>query len=130
MSLVIIYSNANDGVSMCVPTGELDIQKVQQKDTPSGSIIVDSAMLPQGDDAKFFDAWELNGTTVTVNLEKAKAFKLAQYNAAAVQEAQKRQLNTLAAIDNTVSDADFATRLTAGRAAIAAATTTAELAAI
>ena len=130
MSLVIIYSNANGGVSMCVPTGEMDIQKVQVKDTPSGSIILDSAMLPQGDDALFFDAWELNGTTVTVNLDKAKAFKLSQYNAAAVAEAQKRQLNTLAGLENTPDDATFVAKLKADRAAIAGATSTADLAAI
>ena len=130
MSLVIIYSNANGGVSMCIPTGELDIQKVQVKDTPSGSIILDTAMLPQGDDALFFDAWELNGTTVTVNLDKAKAFKLSQYNANAVAEAQKRQLNTLAGLENTSDDATFVVKLKADRAAIASATTTAELAAI
>lgn len=130
MSLVIIYTNENGNVSVCTPTGEMPIDKVQARDTPSGSIIVDTATLPQGDDAKFFDAWELNGTTVTVNLEKARAIKLAQYNAAAVQEAQKRQLNTLAAIDNAVSDETFTAKLTADRASIAAATTTAELAAI
>jgi len=130
MSLVIIYTNSNGNVSVCTPTGEMPIDKVQTRDTPSGSIIVDSAMLPQGADAKFFDAWELNGTAVTVNLEKARAIKLAQYNAAAVQEAQKRQLNTLAAIDNAVSDEAFTAKLTADRVSIAAATTTAELAAI
>jgi hypothetical protein len=108
----------------------MDIQKVQVKDTPTGSIILDTAMLPQGDDALFFDAWELNGTTVTVNLDKAKAFKLAQYNGAAVAEAQKRQLNDLAGIDNAVSDADFKAKLVADRAAIASATSTADLAAI
>lgn len=130
MSLVIIYSNANGGVSMCVPTGEMSIEDVQTKDTPSGSIIVDTAMLPQGADAQFFDAWELNGTTVTVNLEKARAFKLAQFNASAVAVAQKRQLNILAGIDNDISDADFASELSIGRADIAAATTTDDLALI
>jgi hypothetical protein len=130
MSLVIIYTNENGNVSVCTPTGEMPIDKVQARDTPSGSIIVDTATLPQGDDAKFFDAWELNGTTVTVNFEKARAIKLAQYNANAVAEAQKRQLNTLAAIDNAVSDEAFTAKLTADRASITAATTTAELAAI
>ena len=47
-----------------------------------------------------------------------------------VQVAQKRQLNTLAGIENTPSDADFTAELTNGRAAIAAATTTAQLVAI
>jgi len=130
MSQVIIYTGTDGNVHVCIPTGEMDIKAVQAKDTPAGSIIVDSATLPQGADAQFFDAWELNGSTVTVNLEKARALKLKQYNAAAVQKAQERQLNTLASIANDVADADFTAKLQADRAAIAAATTTAELAAI
>ena len=130
MAQVIIYANSNGGVSVTVPTGELPIQEVKLKDTPEGSIIVDDSTLPQGADAQFFDAWELSGSTVTVNFEKAKAIKLAQFNAKAVQEAQARQLNTLASIENAVSDADFTASLTAGRASIASATTTAELVAI
>ena len=130
MTQVIIYTNSNGGVSVTVPTGEISVQAVLEKDCPSGAIIVDDSTLPQGADAQFFDAWELSGSTVTVNFEKAKAMKLAQFNAAAVQEAQKRQLNTLASIENAVSDADFTASLVAGRASIASATTTAELVAI
>ena len=69
---VIIFTNDNGGVSVCVPTGELDIQAVKAKDTPSHSIIVDSSVLPE-EDNDFFDAWELSGKTVSVNLDKAKA---------------------------------------------------------
>ena len=130
MSQVIIHSNSNGGVSLTVPTGEISVQAVLEKDCPSGAIIVDDSTLPQGADAQFFDAWELSGSTVTVNFEKAKAIKLAQFNASAIQEAQKRQLNTLAGIPNAVSDADFTDSLVAGRASIASATTTAELVAI
>jgi len=130
MTQVIIFKNDNGGVSVTVPTGEISIEAVKTKDTPEHSIIVDDSTLPQGADAQFFDAWELSGSTVTVNFEKAKAMKLAQFNAAAVAEAQKRQLNTLAGIENAVSDADFSAKLFAGRASIASATTTAELVAI
>jgi hypothetical protein len=130
MSQVIIFQNANGGVSVTVPTGELSIDKVLAKDCPAGAIIVDASTLPQGADAQFFDAWVLNGSTVSVNFAKAQADKLAQYNAAAVQVAQKRQLNTLAGIANAVSDTDWQSNLTADRAAIAAATTTAALVAI
>ena len=130
MTQVIIHTNSNGGVSVTVPTGEISVQAVLEKDCPAGAIIVDNSTLPQGADAQFFDAWELSGSTVTVNFEKAKAIKLAQFNAKAVQEAQARQLNTLAGINNAVSDADFTTSLTAGRASIASATTTAELVAI
>ena len=72
MAQVIIFTNDNGGVSVCVPTGEMDINAVKAKDTPSGSIIVDSADLPQADN-DFFNAWELADGVVTVNLTKAKA---------------------------------------------------------
>ena len=130
MTQVIIHANDNGGVSVTVPTGELPINEVLTKDCPSGASIVDNSALPQGADAQFFDAWELSGSTVTVNFAKAQAQKLAQFNAAAVQVAQARQLNTLTGIDNAVADADFTASLTAGRASIASATTTAELVAV
>ena len=130
MTQVIIHANDNGGVSVTVPTGELPINEVLTKDCPSGASIVDNSALPQGADAQFFDAWELSGSTVTVNFAKAQAQKLAQFNAAAVQVAQARQLNTLTGIDNAVADADFTASLTAGRASIASATTTADLVAV
>ena len=69
---VIIFSNTNGGVSVCVPTGELPIEAVLAKDCPSGAIIVDDSTLPQADN-DFFNAWELANGSVTVNLDKAKA---------------------------------------------------------
>lgn len=71
MAQVIIFTNAKGGVSVCVPTGELDIQAVKSKDTPSHSIIVQDYELPQADN-DFFDAWELDDGQVSVNLTKAK----------------------------------------------------------
>ena len=70
---VIIFSNTNGGVSVCVPTGEISIEAVLNKDCPQGAIIVDDSTLPQGDGALFFDAWELANGSVSVNLDKAKA---------------------------------------------------------
>jgi len=130
MAQVIIYINSNGGVSVCAPTGELPINEVLAKDCPAGAQIVDDATLPQGADAQFFDAWKLDGSTVTVDFPTAQAHKLRDFNAAAVQVAQKRQLNTLAGIANTPDDATFTAELTADRTAIAAATTTAQLVAI
>ena len=130
MTQVIIHATENGNVAVTIPTGELPINEVLAKDAPAGAQIVDDSVLPQGADAQFFDAWELSGSTVTVNFTKAQAIKLAQFNASAIQEAQKRQLNTLAGINNAVSDADFTASLTAGRASIASATTTNELVAI
>jgi hypothetical protein len=127
MAQVIIYKNLLGGVSVTVPTGELPIEQVLTKDCPAGAIIVDSSILPQGADAQFFDAWELNGSTITVNLDKAKAFKLAQYNSFAIQKAQSRNLNDLAGIENIPDDATWQAKLASDRAAISSATNTAQL---
>jgi hypothetical protein len=72
MSQVIIFTNDNGGVSVCIPTGELPIEQVQAKDTPVGSIIVNNDSLPN-EHNNFFNAWELADGVVTVSLSKAKA---------------------------------------------------------
>ncbi len=73
MNQVIIFTNDNGGVSICVPTGEISIEAVQAKDIPAGvaSFIVDAFTLPESD-YDFFDAWEQTNGVVTVNLNKAK----------------------------------------------------------
>jgi hypothetical protein len=71
MSQAIIFTNSNGGVSVCIPTGELPIEQVKAKDTPAGSIIVNTSDLPNQDN-DFFDAWEMDDRSVTVSLAKAK----------------------------------------------------------
>ena len=127
MTQIIVYKNSNNGVAVCRPTGELPIEEVLIKDCPPDAIIVDDSILPTGADAQFFNAWELNGSIITVNFSKAQAIKLAQYNSATLAVAQNRQLNTLAGIPNTISDADWQAKLIADRNSIASSTTTEEL---
>jgi hypothetical protein len=70
MTQAIIFTNDNGGVSVCIPTGEISIEAVQTKDTPKGSLIVNTSDLPnQHND--FFDAWELVNGKVEVSLAKA-----------------------------------------------------------
>jgi hypothetical protein len=70
MTQAIIFTNDNGGVSVCIPTGELPIDQVKVKDTPSHSIIVQTSELPnQFND--FFDAWELVDGKVEISLAKA-----------------------------------------------------------
>jgi hypothetical protein len=71
MNKVIIYTNENGGVSVCYPSNEILIEEVKAKDTPEHSIIVDASVLPNNY-RNFFDAWELNNSTVSVNFDKAK----------------------------------------------------------
>jgi hypothetical protein len=72
MTQAIIFTNDNGGVSTCVPTGEISIEAVMTKDVPAGrgARIVNITDLPRDND--FFDAWEMDATSVTVNLAKAK----------------------------------------------------------
>jgi hypothetical protein len=69
MTQIIVFSNDAGGVSVCIPTGELSIEAVKEKDTPKGSIIMDSADLPPAND--FFDAFELIDGKVEVSFPKA-----------------------------------------------------------
>ena len=71
MSQVIIHSNSNGGVSVTVPTGEISVQAVLEKDCPSGAIIVDDSELPT--DNEYFNAWELVDGKVVVNETKKQA---------------------------------------------------------
>ena len=130
MNQVIVYSNPDGSVSICTPTGEVPIQEVLEKNCPPGSVIFYDSDLPQGANAQFVDAWELNVNVVVVNFDKAKAIRLSEYNGFAIQAARRRQANTLAGIPNFPDDATWMAALTNGRDAIAAATTTEELIAI
>jgi hypothetical protein len=129
MTQVIVYTNDNGNVSVCYPSGELPIEDVLAKDCPEGAMIIDADNLPQGDD-DFFDAWRLVDGVVVVNLAAAKVIHSIRFDAVAKIDAQSRAMNTAIGIANDVSDADFIAGLTAKRAAIAAATSTAELRAI
>jgi hypothetical protein len=129
MTQVIVYTNDNGNVSVCYPTGELPIEDVLVKDCPEGAIIIDADALPQGED-DFFDAWRLIDGIIIVDLATAKTLATSRFNEAAKITADERSRNTAIGIANDVSDADFIAGLTAKRAAIAAATSTAELRAV
>ena len=54
----IIYPNADGGISVVHPTGELPIADVAQKDVPAGTpyLIVEDDVIPS--DRSFRNAWE------------------------------------------------------------------------
>ena len=54
----IIFQNETGGISVIIPTGELPIKDVAQKDVPAGVpyLLADAAEIP--DDRTFRDAWE------------------------------------------------------------------------
>ena len=73
MAQVIIFTNDNGGVATTIPTGEISIDAVLEKDVPKGrgARIVNYTDLPLAYN-DFYDAWEIDDTSVTVNLTKAK----------------------------------------------------------
>jgi hypothetical protein len=54
----IIFQNAEGGVSVIIPTGELPIEDVCQKDVPAGTpyLVVEDDAIPS--DRTFRNAWE------------------------------------------------------------------------
>ena len=70
---VIIFTNDNGGVATCIPTGEISIDAVLEKDVPKGrgARIVNYTDLPLAYN-DFYDCWEMTDKAVTVNMDKAK----------------------------------------------------------
>lgn len=71
MDKVIVWPNEKGSVSVCYPTGELPVEAVLEKDCPSSAVVINSYDLPENQGV-FFDAWELSGKSVKVNIDKAK----------------------------------------------------------
>lgn len=133
MAQVIVYTAADGNVNLCIPSQQYmeqfncTIEDIMAKDCPPGAIIVDDSIFPANINSEFFNAWELNGTTISINLEKAKKIKLDNYNSAAREVAQRRQINTFAGIENVPDDATWLAKLTADRNALASATSIEQL---
>ena len=127
MPQVIIHDNGAGGVAVCIPTGDLPIDEVLKKDCPAGSIIVDDSSLPSGSDSEFFNAWELQGSSVVVSIDKAKNEQLKSLNRKAKNESAHRQMNTLSGINNNLSDSAWIELLANARTAISSANSTSDL---
>lgn len=93
MSQVIIFSNEAGGVSVCYPTGELSIETVKEKDSPEGSIIVDTSELPSSNE--YFNAWELVNGRVVINETKKQAIIDAQQSAIDTKSSALAKLTAL-----------------------------------
>lgn len=127
MAQIIIFKNPEgNNVHVCYPTGEISIEEVLAKDCPEGAIIADDSILPS-EYNEFFDVWELDGASIIIDVSKAKIDKLKRFNAEALQEAQKRQLNTFAGLVNEPDDTTWIANLSAKRTLINNAETLDEL---
>jgi len=127
MSQVIVYTNSTGNVSVCTPSNESDINQVLINDCPVGAIIVDSSTLPSGADAQFFNSWELNGSSVSVNFTKAQSQQTSVLNKLVYDESGHRAVKTLSGVSNVLSDSDWKILVTNAQFGIATSSTTAEL---
>jgi len=68
----IIYQNESGGVSVIIPTGELNIEEVAKKDVPAGVSyeIVEDDAIPS--DRTFRDAWVMGDCCVDHDIDKCK----------------------------------------------------------
>lgn len=66
MTHAIIYPQDNGSIALVIPTGELPIEQVAQKDVPTGKpyLILNYADIPS--DHTFFGAWEADFTNAEV----------------------------------------------------------------
>ena len=70
MNKIILYSQENGNLGVCIPTGELSVEQTRDKDCPNG-IIVDASVFNTIDN-DFYDAYELINSKPKVNILKAK----------------------------------------------------------
>jgi hypothetical protein len=98
MTQVIIFTNELGGVSVCIPTGELDIESTKAKDTPDNAVIVDISTLPKAEE-DFFNAWELQDGVVLVNITKAKAIAKDRLRAARTPLLQSQDVLYMKALE-------------------------------
>lgn len=75
MNQRIIYQNAEGGVSVIIPTGEIPIEDVIAKDLPAGVeySVVDVSDLPS--DRYFREAWRAADGGVEIDIETAKGIQ-------------------------------------------------------
>src|SRR3990167_2644563 len=77
MDKVIVYTRADGGVCVVMPTGEVPLEMVLSKDVPTDAIsprVVETADMPQ--DYDFRNAWTQDGDMVSVDMPKARAIHM------------------------------------------------------
>ena len=82
----IIYTNAEGGVSVIVPTGELSIDAIAAKDVPAGATfeIVTTDEVPS--ERTFRGAWVMGDCCIDHDLDKCKAIGHDKRRAARAEE--------------------------------------------
>lgn len=99
---VIVYSQPNGNVAVCIPTNEIPIEELMAKHCPEHAIIIDKSDLPQGDDENYFNAWELVDGKVVVNANKKTAIQSAQQAEANAKQSAISKLSALGLTEDEI----------------------------
>jgi hypothetical protein len=127
MTQYIAYPNETC-VSLVIPTGDLSIEQVVQKDVPpnvSYIFVTDEDLL----DNDFYNAWEIVSKKLQINLDKAKEIHRDKIRAARTPLLSKLDVQFQRALETSADTKDIVAQKQALRDAtedskIAAATTT------
>lgn len=125
---VVIWTNEAGGVSVRRPAPGVVVDAAFLADCPVGAAIVAAADLPDADDV--FDAWRLVDGTITVDMTAARAAYRMRLDATAQSVARVRSDLEGIGLTLAVSREAFLAGLASRRAAIAAASSVADLRAV
>lgn len=121
---VIIWTQANGTLAVCIPTGELPIEDVIAKDVPVDVAhrVVDTSFLLLSLDDPFFYALREVNDSIVIDMAAARALTLTHINNGARADVRRRQENTSIGLPNDPDDATWLAALQSKRAAVEAAT--------
>lgn len=97
MNKIILYSQENGNLGVCIPTGELSVEQTRDKDCPNG-IIVDASVFNTIDN-EFYSAYELINNEPVINIQKAKELWKNKIRLSRVSALQKLDLEFILALE-------------------------------
>ena len=121
---VIVWTQPNGTLAVCIPTGEVPLSQVMANDVPGNvsPLVADTADFPVPMTDPFFDAIRLtDAQKFTMDLDAARAITTARINEQAAKEARRRSDLNAIGLPVTPDDATWLAALNATRASITAA---------
>tara|TARA_Y100000748_G_C15199404_1_gene372835 strand:+ start:14 stop:451 length:438 start_codon:yes stop_codon:yes gene_type:complete len=90
----IIYETPEGGVAVVTPVSDKPIETIAAKTVPSGTAytIIDESIIPSN--RRFRNAWQKSGSTIVVDVTKAKDIACADLRTSALQIIEKCQEKT------------------------------------
>lgn len=121
---VIVWSQQDGSLAVCIPSGHVPIEEVIQKDIPADIQYqineIEDLPLALGD--PLFAAVRLNNGKFEINLDAAREITRKIINQKATVELQQRNLNEALGITNNINNTTWSENLQAKRNSVDTAT--------